>query len=65
MAPLPEFEWQPEPPYIRPVPPRPKATEKKQEQPRSLSSLADLANIDLLMNRSAEMGEDMTPDGGR
>lgn len=23
MAPLPEFEWQPDPPYIRPVPPRP------------------------------------------
>ena len=41
---------------------RPKAPEKKQEQPRSLSSLADLANIDLLMNRSAEMDEDVTPD---
>ena len=39
-----------------------KAQEKKQEQPRSLSSLADLANIDLLMNRSAEMDEDVTPD---
>ena len=24
MATLPEFEWQPEPPYIRPVPPRPR-----------------------------------------
>lgn len=42
--------------------PRPKAPEKKPEQPRSLSSLADLANIDLLMNRSAEMDEDVTPD---
>lgn len=49
------------PQEIRPAP-RPKAPEKKQEQPRSLSSLADLANIDLLMNRSAEMDEDLTPD---
>ena len=27
MAPLPEFEWQQDPPYIRNVPPRPRATE--------------------------------------
>lgn len=40
--------------------PAKKATEKKQEQPRSLSSLADLANIDLLMRNSAEM-DDETP----
>jgi hypothetical protein len=49
------------PQETRPAP-RPKPPEKKQEQPRSLSSLADLANIDLLMNRSAEMDEDVTPD---
>ena len=41
---------------------RPKVPDRKQEQGRSLSSFADLANIDLLMNRSAEMSEDVTPD---
>src|SRR5205823_1172392 len=34
-----------------------KAPEKKPEPARSLSSLADLANIDMLMKNSAEMGE--------
>lgn len=50
------------PPVAAAPEPRPakKTAEKKQEQPRSLSSLADLANIDLLMRSSAEM-DDETP----
>lgn len=40
-----------------------KAPERKPEQPRSsLTSLADLANIDLLMKSSAEMDGDEAPD---
>lgn len=58
----PEFaEPAPAPVAAAPEPkPAKKAPEKKQEQPRSLSSLADLANIDLLMRSSAEM-DDETP----
>ncbi|MBF6590082.1 MAG: hypothetical protein IVW57_06050 [Ktedonobacterales bacterium] len=41
--------------------PKAKAPEKK-EAARSLSSLADLANIDLLMRNSAEMADDAVPD---
>jgi hypothetical protein len=48
--------------FIAPVketkPAKSKATEKKQDAPKSLSSLADLANIDMLMKNSADMGED-------
>jgi hypothetical protein len=41
----------------------PKAPEKKPEPPRPvISSLADLANIDLLMRSSAEMDSDEVPD---
>ncbi len=41
-----------------------KAEPKKAEPaaPRSLTSLADLANIDLLMRSSAAMDDDVTPD---
>ena len=47
--------------------PEPKSkgkAEKKAEPaaPRSLTSLADLANIDLLMRSSAAMDDDVTPD---
>lgn len=43
---------------------KPKAEPKKPEPaaPRSLTSLADLANIDLLMRSSAAMDDDVTPD---
>jgi hypothetical protein len=42
---------------------KPKPEPKKQEAPRSsLSSLADLANIDLLMKNSAAMDDDTVPD---
>lgn len=40
-----------------------KVPEKKQEAPRpTITSLADLANIDLLMKSSAEMDTDEVPD---
>jgi hypothetical protein len=46
-----------------PKPKAPKASEKKVEPPRPvISSLADLANIDLLMRSSAEMDNDEVPD---
>lgn len=48
-------------PEVRPVK---KAAEPKRESPRSLSSLADLANIDILMNRSAEMQDEALTDIG-
>jgi hypothetical protein len=59
-----EFGIQPEP-VVNPGPkPRvAKAPEKKVESPRPvISSLADLANIDLLMKSSAEMDTDEVPD---
>jgi hypothetical protein len=59
-----EFAIQPEP-IVNPVPkPRvARAPEKKVEPPRPvISSLADLANIDLLMKSSAEMDTDEVPD---
>jgi hypothetical protein len=59
-----EFGLQPEP-IVSPGPkPRAaKAPEKKVEPPRPvISSLADLANIDLLMKSSAEMDSDEVPD---
>ncbi len=49
-------------PESRPAAAKPPAPEPKREAPRSLSSLADLANIDLLMNRSAEMEDETVPD---
>jgi hypothetical protein len=59
-----EFGIQPEP--IAAPGPKPRATkapEKKVEPPRPvISSLADLANIDLLMKSSAEMDTDEVPD---
>jgi hypothetical protein len=59
-----EFGIQPEP--IVNAGPKPRATkapEKKAEPPRPvISSLADLANIDLLMKSSAEMDTDEVPD---
>lgn len=41
--------------------PKTKAPEKK-EPARALTSLADLANIELLMRNSAELGDDAVPD---
>jgi hypothetical protein len=44
-------------------PVRPKAEPKRAEPPRSaLTSLADLAKIDLMMKSSAEMDDDTVPD---
>lgn len=61
-----EFEEMPEiadvvapPPPAKPVK---KASEKKQEPPRSLTSLADLANIDMLMKNSADLGDEAEVD---
>jgi hypothetical protein len=47
--------------------PAPKATKpakapEKKPEPAKLSSLADLANIDLLMKNSAELDDDVAPD---
>jgi hypothetical protein len=59
-----EFAIQPEP-IVTPGPkPRvARVPEKKVEPPRPvISSLADLANIDLLMKSSAEMDTDEVPD---
>jgi hypothetical protein len=47
--------------------PAPKATKpakapEKKPEPAKLSSLADLANIDLLMKNSAELDDDLAPD---
>jgi len=45
---------------------KPKASRTKEPKPEpvrpTLNSLADLANIDLLMKSSAEMGDDQAPD---
>lgn len=58
----PDFEPEPEPPIVR-TPPAKKPEPKRQETPRpSLSSLADLAKIDMLMRDSAQMGDDTVPD---
>lgn len=56
-------------PSIKAEPAKPakpaKAPEKKPDTARSLSSLADLANIDMLMKNSAEMGDsDALADSG-
>jgi hypothetical protein len=52
-----------EPPVVR-TPPAPKKPEPKKPEPSrsSLSSLADLAKIDMLMRDSAEMDDDTVPD---
>ena len=50
------------PPVQEAKPARSKATEKKQESPRSLSSFADLASIEALMKNSADMGDETEVD---
>lgn len=55
-----------EPEFVAPAPkpepkPKPKVAEKKPEV-RPLTSLADLANIDMLMKSSAAMDDDQAPD---
>jgi len=63
-----EPEFEPEPLPIRAVPapsmpPKKKPEKEKKEPARSaLTSLADLANIDMLMKSSAEMEGDEIPD---
>jgi hypothetical protein len=60
-----EFGMPPEPVVSSLPKPKaaPKASDKKVEPPRPvISSLADLANIDLLMRSSAEMDSDEVPD---
>ena len=60
-----EFGMPPEPVVSALPKPKaaPKASEKKVETPRPvISSLADLANIDLLMRSSAAMDNDEVPD---
>jgi hypothetical protein len=60
-----EFGMPPEPAVTALPKPKaaPKTSEKKVEPPRPvISSLADLANIDLLMRSSAEMDSDEVPD---
>ena len=47
-------------PEAKPKPPKP--VEKKPEVRPTLTSLADLANIDMLMKSSAAMDEDEAPD---
>lgn len=42
--------------------PKPKKAPEKKEQPRTINSLADLANIDLLMRNSAQMEDSAVPD---
>jgi hypothetical protein len=62
----PEQEFEPAPAVAKaPAKPKPagKAPEKKPEPARpTITSLADLANIDLLMKSSAEMDSDEVPD---
>ena len=41
---------------------KPAKTPERKPEPAKLSSLADLANIDLLMKNSAELGDDVAPD---
>src|SRR6185437_13814591 len=57
--PIPEEYVAPTPP---PKPSKSKPTEKKQEAPRSLSSLADLASIEMLMKNSADLGDEAEVD---
>lgn len=61
-----DHEFEPAPVVVKPpVKPKPvsKAPEKKPEPARpTITSLADLANIDLLMKSSAEMDTDEVPD---
>ena len=61
-----DHDFEPAPAVARaPVKPKPasKAPEKKPEPTRpTITSLADLANIDLLMKSSAEMENDEVPD---
>ena len=58
-----EPELELEPPIVR-VQPAPKKAEPKKPEPAraSLSSLADLAKIDMLMRDSAQMDDDTVPD---
>jgi hypothetical protein len=49
-------------PKPEPKPKAPKPAEKKPEARPTLTSLADLANIDMLMKSSAAMDEDEAPD---
>jgi hypothetical protein len=50
-------------PVAKPRPAKPKPEPKRQEAPRpALTSLADLANIDLMMKNSAAMDDDAVPD---
>lgn len=49
-------------PAPAPKPAKSKPAEKKAEAPRSLSSLADLANIDMLMKNSADLGDEAEVD---
>lgn len=56
-------ELEPETPVIKPTRPAKKAEPKRPEPARSaLTSLADLAKIDLMMKSSAEMGDETVPD---
>lgn len=57
-------ELEPEVPVAKPVrPAKAKAEPKRAEPARSaLTSLADLAKIDLMMKSSAEMGDETVPD---
>jgi hypothetical protein len=58
-----EMEPEVEQPIVRPPTPAKKPEPKKPEPSRaSLSSLADLAKIDMLMRDSAQMGDDTVPD---
>jgi hypothetical protein len=49
-------------PEPAPKPAKPTKTPEKKQEPAKLSSLADLANIDLLMKNSAELADDVAPD---
>jgi hypothetical protein len=59
VAPMPEPLPEPKPePKPKPV----KAAEKKPDARPTITSFADLANIDMLMKSSAAMGDDEAPD---
>jgi hypothetical protein len=49
-------------PEPAPKPTKPAKAPEKKPEPAKLSSLADLANIDLLMKNSAELDDDVAPD---
>src|SRR3954454_15916156 len=49
-------------PEPAPKPAKPAKAPEKKPEPAKLSSLADLANIDLLMKNSAELDDDVAPD---